>query len=342
MIIVYVRIRKKSSVKRLFEVKLLSREETMSKVKIMGDCALCQKKNVELMQSHIIPKAIYKRTKTYENSRFREFYETQKIYQDGEKKPMLCHECEEFFSWYETKFSNQFLDKYLTAPNAKLPNVTEDIEFYILTVAWRILYDDLYVYNSFCDDIERDCLVEYESKLGKFIYERYIEENPTEVNTRTVIEEPNLEGKCFGEIIAEIEKWKRNSSPEDMSEIKNYIYKLSDLGFSEAVTWLFDSMILGYSFYNSTRTKYYIISGYKGLIITTVFLRKRSVLITDDKNLLRKARKSEKIIKEEITEEITYLLSEMSNRYSEVQEKLDRNGLREKIEKRYEGKQKLR
>ena len=314
----------------------------MAKEKIIGDCALCRKKNVELMQSHIIPKAIYKRTKTYENSRFREFYEPQKIYQDGEKKPMLCHECEEFFNWYETKFSNQFLDKYLAAPNAKLPNVTEDIEFYILTVAWRILYDDLYVYNSFTDDIERNCLEEYESKLGKYIYERYIEKNPTEINTRTVVEKPNLEGKCFEEIIAEIEKWKRNNSPENMSEIKSYIYRLSDLGFSDAVTKLFDSMIFGYSFYNSTRTKYYIISGYKGLIITTVFLRKRSVLITDDKNLLRKTRKSEKIIKEDITEEIVYLLSEMRRRYSEVQEKLDKGGLREKIEKRYESKEKLK
>lgn len=314
----------------------------MAKEKIIGDCALCRRKNVELRQSHIIPKAIYRRTKTYGISRFRKFYEPKIIYQDGEKKPMLCRECEEFFSWYETKFSNQFLDKYLAAPTDKLPNVTEDIEFYILTVAWRILYDDLYVHNSFTNDTERDSFEEYESKLGKFIYERYIEKNPTAVNTRTVVEEPNLEGKCFGEIIAEIEKLKRNNSPEDISEIKSYIYRLSDLGFSDAVTKLFDSMIFGYSFYNSTRTKYYIISGYKGLIITTVFLRKRSTLITDDKKLLRKSLKSEKIIKEDITEEITYLLSEMGRHYSEVQEKLDEGGLREKIEKRYKGKKKLK
>lgn len=65
-------------------------------------------------------------------------------------------------------------------------------------------------------------------------------------------------------------------------------------------------------------------------------------MITDDKNLLRKTRKSEKIIKEDITEEIVYLLSEMRRRYSEVQEKLDKGGLREKIEKRYESKEKLK
>ena len=125
----------------------------MSKVKNRGDCALCKNKNIELMQSHIIPKAIYKRTKAYENSRFREFYEPKNIYQDGEKKPMLCHDCEEFFSKYETKFSNLFLDKYLRNPADELPEISNDIEFYILTVAWRILYDDLYIHGSFINNI---------------------------------------------------------------------------------------------------------------------------------------------------------------------------------------------
>lgn len=314
----------------------------MAKEKIMGDCALCKSKNVELMQSHIIPKAIYRRTKTYENSRFRSFYEPKTIFQDGEKKPMLCHECEEFFSKYETKFSNLFLDKYLRTPNNPLPMITDDTNFYVLTVGWRVLYDDLYVFDSYEDDFERKCLEEYEEKLGKYLYEKYIEENPREADTRTVVQKPNMEGKCFGEMIAEIERWQKSSSPEDMSEIKNYIYKLSDLGFDDAVTNLLDSMIFGYSFYDLTRTKFYIISGYKGLIITTAFLRKRSMLITDDRKLLRKTSGSETIVKEDINAEITCLLTEMSRRYQEVQAKLDENGLRDKIKKRYEGKQKLK
>lgn len=80
----------------------------MSKVKNRGDCALCKNKNIELMQSHIIPKAIYKRTKAYENSRFREFYEPKNIYQDGEKKPMLCHDCEEFLVNMKRNFQTCF------------------------------------------------------------------------------------------------------------------------------------------------------------------------------------------------------------------------------------------
>lgn len=314
----------------------------MAKGKYIGDCALCRKKDVELRQSHIIPKAIYRRAKTYENSRFREFYEPKKIYQDGEKKFMLCGECEEFFSAYETKFSNLFLDKYLKSPNSTLPTITSDIEFYILTVAWRILYDDLYVFNSFSGDDERMCLEEYEDKLGNYLYERYLEENPNKVGTRKEVYNPKFEGKCFGEMIAEIEKMEKSNSPEDISEIKNYIYKLNDLGFNDDVVKFFDSFIFGYSFYDETHTKFYIISGYKGLILTTVYLRKRSILITDDKKLRRKSHRTERIIKEDIVNEITYMLTEMSNRYDEVQKKLDENGLRDKIKKRYEGKQKLK
>lgn len=312
----------------------------MGKGENIGECALCRKKDIKLMQSHIIPKAIYKRTKEYENSRFRNFYEPKSIYQDGEKKPMLCHGCEEFFSRYETMFSNLFLDKYLSSINSPLPKITESIELYMLTVAWRILYDDLYVYHSFSGEDVRKNFEEYEEKLGKFLYERYLEENPGEVNTRTSVYEPNIEGKSFCEMIAEIERWEKSSSPEDMSEIKNYIYKISDLGFNDSVTELFDSMIFGYSFYDSTRTKYYIISGYKGLILATVYLRKRNVLITDDKKLLRKTRKAEKIIKEDIIEEVNYILLKIKRKYPEVQKKLDENGLRAKISKRYEGKQK--
>ena len=100
----------------------------------MGTCALCGKENIQLMQSHLIPKAVYKRIKTFKNSRFREMDDIQKIYQDGEKKPMLCHDCEEFFSKYERDFCNTFLDKY-TADKLIPSTITQNINFYLLTVS---------------------------------------------------------------------------------------------------------------------------------------------------------------------------------------------------------------
>jgi len=101
---------------------------------------------------------------------------------------------------------------------------------------------------------------------------------------------------------------------------------------------MFDSMIFGYSFYTPTRTKYYIISGYKGLIITTAYHRKRNILITDDRELFEKVGSSEEVVQKDIIYEINSLINEMRERYPKVQEKLDENGLREKIAKRYKDK----
>lgn len=60
----------------------------MSKKEIIGKCALCGRNNMSLQQSHIIPKLVYTRTKSYDNSRFRNFNKLNQIYQDGEKS--LC------------------------------------------------------------------------------------------------------------------------------------------------------------------------------------------------------------------------------------------------------------
>ena len=39
--------------------------------------------------------------------------------QDGEKRPMLCHDCEERFSAFESKFATLFLDPYLESEKLK-------------------------------------------------------------------------------------------------------------------------------------------------------------------------------------------------------------------------------
>ena len=51
----------------------------------MGTCALCGKENIQLMQSHLIPKAVYKRIKTFKNSRFREMDDIQKYIKMAKK-----------------------------------------------------------------------------------------------------------------------------------------------------------------------------------------------------------------------------------------------------------------
>lgn len=110
-------------------------------------CALCGKQ-AKLMQSHIIPKLVYRRIKSHPNSRFRSMDDFKREIQDGEKRPMLCTECEKKFSAYETWFANNFLDQYLNTDI--IPSVDEKrLNDYILSVAWRILWDDLYRLESF-------------------------------------------------------------------------------------------------------------------------------------------------------------------------------------------------
>ena len=70
----------------------------------IGTCALCKRENVERKQSHIIPKGVYRRSRTKRDSRFKNHFRPEEIFQDGEKKYMLCGDCEQFFNWPLRKF----------------------------------------------------------------------------------------------------------------------------------------------------------------------------------------------------------------------------------------------
>ena len=115
----------------------------MGKNKVIGKCALCGDDNVEFQKSHIISKLVYKRMKCYDNSRFRNYYDINNIYQDGEKKYILCEKCEKFFSKFEVVFTNKFLDKYIKKGIKFDKNISE-YEDFIYSLSWRILYDDIY------------------------------------------------------------------------------------------------------------------------------------------------------------------------------------------------------
>lgn len=96
-------------------------------------CALC-KEEKELMKSHIIPSLVYKRIRSNKHSRFRSLDNIEKVLQDGEKRPMLCHECEELFSSFERLFANKYLDVFINTN--KIPKITGGwLDNYILTVA---------------------------------------------------------------------------------------------------------------------------------------------------------------------------------------------------------------
>ena len=119
-------------------------------MEVFMSCALC-KKDTELRKSHLIPKFVYKRIRLHPKSRFRSIDNIKVPMQDGEKYTMLCHECEERFSALETFFSKHYFDPYLSTGKVAKIKDKNMINDYILSVAWRILWNDLFCQNSFED-----------------------------------------------------------------------------------------------------------------------------------------------------------------------------------------------
>ena len=238
----------------------------------VGICALCKREKMVLKHSHIIPKGVYRRSRTKNESRFKNHFHPNEIFQDGEKKYMLCGDCEQFFNSFETPFFNQYLNKYLKLSGFSLSNPSGEIEFYFLTVAWRVLYDDLYVRNSFENQAERIMFEEFEQILWKYLFTEFSKIHP-EVLRKQDTDSIVLEGKTFGELIAISEKEQLESMPPDISKIRNHVYALDELGFPSEISDLFSHGVCGYCFFNKSHKNYYVISLYQGLAIVTVYHR---------------------------------------------------------------------
>lgn len=238
----------------------------------IGTCALCKRENVVRKQSHIIPKGVYRRSRTKKDSRFKNHFHPGEIFQDGEKKYMLCGDCEGFFNTYETPFFNQYLDKYLRQPTFSLPNTSDKVEFYFLTVAWRVLYDDLYERKSFEDQAEYIMFEEFEQILWKYLITEYYKRYPETVPQKNT-DPIDLKGKTFGERIAIAEKEHLESMPPDISKIRNYVYTLEEFGFPAEISELFSHSVCGYCFFEKSHKNYFVISLYQGLAIVTVYHR---------------------------------------------------------------------
>lgn len=294
----------------------------------IGKCALCRKENIQLMQSHLIPKAVYNRIKIFKNSRFREMGDINKIYQDGEKKPMLCHDCEEFFSKYERIFCNDFLDKY-TADNSIPAIISQNINFYLLTVSWRILYDDLFVFQSFKEQSDRPTFERFEFKIRRYLNATRSRQQQEILDQQNIKNYVNTEPKCLGEAIAMTENIKRLQSPEDISEISNYIFSLNELGYTDAQIELLSHCVTGYSFSTATKQHYCVITSYLGWIFLTVYQPKRYIQIKFDNTSYDRS------ITAIVKEETNYIIQNLVNQNIVVQKQLDETGLREKIKKRY-------
>lgn len=201
-------------------------------------CALC-KEEKELMKSHIIPSLVYKRIRSNKHSRFRSLDNIEKVLQDGEKRPMLCHECEELFSSFERLFANKYLDVFINTN--KIPKITGGwLDNYILTVAWRILYDDLYRMNS------------HEGSVAKHIFDDF----------------------CFelGDYLLSLNHSSNEYPPK---KFKNTVYRLKTLVKNKKINNLVQGSMFGYTYWDAKANRAIVIVYYANLVFVTEYLYDR-------------------------------------------------------------------
>lgn len=297
-------------------------------------CALCGRNNQKLRQSHIIPELVYKRVKYYKTSRFRNFLNLNQIFQNGQKKPLLCSNCEMFFSGFEVKFTN-FFDEYLHSRTQSLPPQNKYVHDYIISVSWRILYDELFILNSFKDDSTRYTYEFLEKRLRNYL-------NQIRTDDVSIVKEARTyqEPQCFGEMVAACEEIQNASAPENLEHINTYIFTLKDLGYSDKVIDTLKSFIWGYACNSNDQKLYVIYSCYAGLITATVFWNNRTFMIPDGFKDILRIKNHKKTIKGFLISEINYQIKQINSNIPNYKDFLNKN--KDKLIKRYQNSQKRR
>ena len=108
---------------------------------VNGVCRLC-KRAAELKESHLIPKFVFDWMKRTGSPYFRVSGQPNKREQDGRKYHLLCGDCEQRFSTRERWFSENVFVPYLERKVTSFP-YTDSLFYFLVSVLWRVLQDDL-------------------------------------------------------------------------------------------------------------------------------------------------------------------------------------------------------
>lgn len=263
----------------------------------IGKCALCKQDNVVLRKSHIIPRLVYQRIQEVPNTRFRNLYQIKDIYQDGEKKWMLCHDCEQFFNNFETQYTNKVLDPYLKDEKPKELSIDITNNF-INSISWRIIYDDLYNLKSFEGTDHRIIFKDFEKSLWKYI---------DEVRTGATRSSYNV-------------------------DFINHTFYISDFNYKKSLKDLFESTTFGYCTVNKYGN-HFIITSFLGLIFVTEYKISKYIIANRIvKNIFNDFKRSN--LKGRVKEELFEYGHSAIQQYKKSEEILN-GGLRQQIEKRY-------
>ncbi|URZ04229.1 hypothetical protein [Clostridium felsineum] len=143
----------------------------------MPICALCGQDR-DLKKSHIIPKFVTERIKKNSPIGFMRNAQNPKVrLQDGDKRPMLCGECEERFSRYERLFAKKIFHPFQDNNSKAVEELEyeEWLNYFISSVNWRNLYLDLVGFVSSNQSNEKlqskdiEILIESESLLKRYL-----------------------------------------------------------------------------------------------------------------------------------------------------------------------------
>ena len=138
-------------------------------------CSLCRETK-ELELSHIVPKFVIRYLKKTSVGAIRNLESPDKVVQDGEKHYLLCGDCEDLFSTYETKFANTFFHPYMR-DNVKSFNYDNDIYYFLTSVSWRSLYLDILDFVERTEDVgidteTLDCLIAREQEMRNYLLKK--------------------------------------------------------------------------------------------------------------------------------------------------------------------------
>ena len=121
---------------------------------VVKQCALC-KEIKELELSHIIPKFVVRHLKKTSYGNIRSAQNPNRVVQDSEKHYLLCSDCEDLFSTYETKFANTFFHPYQKGEKIEF-EYDRDLYYFLTSVSWRSLYLDILDFVGHASEIGVD------------------------------------------------------------------------------------------------------------------------------------------------------------------------------------------
>lgn len=270
-------------------------------------CALCRRfKELEL--SHIVPKFIIRYLKKTSVGAIRNMENPNRVVQDGEKHYLLCGDCEDLFSKYETKFANSFFYPYMKE-NQKEFQYDYETYYFLTSVSWRSLYLDILDFVANAEEVgidteTLDCLIAREGQIRNYLLKK--QQNV-----------PGIEHHVF--------------FFEDIKSITN------DLINTRPHTTIHRS-IGSYTFFYKELKTYATVTNMMGIILFTLYNKgKREKLINteiiNDSGIIKA---ENQIIESVCGNELTVMLNNAKRAASEINEK-QRALINERVQTKIEG-----